>query len=295
MASEKRPRTLMRLGAPAGIAAALLVYMFLETHVLGGYVFFATVMSAMVLWSLWVTSLSHPGPVQSNLLGKPSTPTAKAAANIIDASPPQTDTAWGETESRKRVSPAPGRASSPTSITVSKKLFCGSCQSARPIRTHHCRVCNDCIVRYDHHCAWVDNCVGASNTKAFVLFLIYASITILHYLSSVFAYCSRGGIGATMSNAPIVGTIQVILVFIAAIGCMPAAVVVFSFLASTVVSIARNCTTYEAQFDAEEAKAHNRGWLLNCKEVMGPQVHMWWVPTLVPSDAPHHGTRYHVV
>lgn len=297
MMSEKRPRTLMRLGAPAGIFCGLLVYVFLETHVLGGYVFLSTVLSAMVLWSLWVTSLSHPGPVQVDLLGMPAKETAgsdTATITMMMSSPPRVTTELLGDDSRRRVSPAYSKAVGP-SLAASKKLFCSTCRTPRPLRTHHCRVCNDCIVRYDHHCAWVDNCIGASNTKAFALFLVYGSISILHFMSSVFSFCSRGGVGALLSASPVVGSLQLMLVFGASLACLPCAVVLFSFLLSTWVSIFRNCTTYEAQYDIEEAKGYNRGWLANCKEVLGPQKRLWLIPTLVSSDALHHNTRYHAV
>ena len=57
-----------------------------------------------------------------------------------------------------------------------KNLFCGKCDSARPYRSHHCKVCNKCILKMDHHCQLIANCVGLCNQKFFFLFLLYATI-----------------------------------------------------------------------------------------------------------------------
>lgn len=51
--------------------------------------------------------------------------------------------------------------------------WCSACMHVRPERAHHCDKCDICVLRMDHHCPAIMNCVGFRNHKYFLLLLLY--------------------------------------------------------------------------------------------------------------------------
>lgn len=68
-----------------------------------------------------------------------------------------------------------------------KKNMCPTCKIEKPPRSKHCSVCDICVEKFDHHCIWLNQCVGRRNYKWFLSFIF------LHIL-----ICLYGGVAGIL-------------------------------------------------------------------------------------------------
>ncbi|NWI89633.1 ZDH23 Palmitoyltransferase, partial [Pitta sordida] len=73
-----------------------------------------------------------------------------------------------------------------------RKDWCTKCQLVRPARAGHCRLCGRCVRRLDHHCVWINSCVGEQNHRAFILALSFFMLTSVYGITLTLHTVCRG-------------------------------------------------------------------------------------------------------
>ncbi|XP_017779729.1 PREDICTED: palmitoyltransferase ZDHHC6 [Nicrophorus vespilloides] len=75
---------------------------------------------------------------------------------------------------------------------ISELQYCGVCQGYKAPRAHHCRKCGRCTLKMDHHCPWINNCVGWGNHAHFTYFLLFSVLGCMHATVILSACMYRG-------------------------------------------------------------------------------------------------------
>ncbi|KAJ4407059.1 palmitoyltransferase akr1 [Didymella pomorum] len=66
--------------------------------------------------------------------------------------------------------------------------FCVNCMVRKPLRSKHCKRCERCVAKSDHHCPWVNNCVANNNHRHFVFYVLFMELGILAWLRLAWTY-----------------------------------------------------------------------------------------------------------
>ena len=73
---------------------------------------------------------------------------------------------------------------------IDSTQLCPDCETIRTSRSRHCSVCGYCIERFDHHCPWINNCVGIRNHNYFFMYVLTQAIVVYSAFSEgIYAMC----------------------------------------------------------------------------------------------------------
>jgi small-conductance mechanosensitive channel len=74
------------------------------------------------------------------------------------------------------------------------KHYCFKCCVHTTDDLKHCSICDKCCKGFDHHCYWVNNCIGINNYYLFIFFLIITYIDVLFklFITLFFLYFEFG-------------------------------------------------------------------------------------------------------
>jgi len=166
---------------------------------------------------------------------------------------------------------------------VPLSAWCTKCDGPKPPRCHHCRVCRRCVLKMDHHCMFVNNCVGLRNHRNFCFFVwnvAFGSCLIAAFLAPQLLTALRGisTIGPSPVPVPVPRRVHVIVAFLLDVvaACLLVPFSCFHFQLAL-----RNETTIERESRIKQRglgeQIYDRGVLHNFVDFLGvPLVcHRW--------------------
>jgi len=166
-----------------------------------------------------------------------------------------------------------------------ERRFCKWCENYKPDRCHHCRVCKSCILRMDHHCPWIVNCVGFRNHKYFFLLVFYALLNLVFILATMTESMSRA---LTTETPPMHRFLLVFCMTLASL--MGLLLVVFFWMhvwlmltACTTIEFCEKRTKRSAAGVFGTTPSYDRGFYQNVRAVLGPIPLFWLLPMMPPN------------
>ncbi|XP_074279636.1 putative protein S-acyltransferase 12 [Silene latifolia] len=228
----------------------------------------------MLTWSYFMTVFQDPGSVPQNW--RPVT-----EANLEEGtSSSQSDNIPLEVLASPW--PSSGGVEGRPAVT-----YCNGCHNFKPPRCHHCSVCQRCVLKMDHHCIWVVNCVGARNYKFFLLFLLYTFLettmdtlvllpNILTLLKEAKKHSGSPGNLAVMALAFVLN-----LAFALSLLCF--VVMHATLLWSNTTSVEHYVKRKEKNKTAARSK-YDMGFRRNFEQVFGTRKALWFLPLLSKDD-----------
>lgn len=67
-------------------------------------------------------------------------------------------------------------------LHIYKTRYCTTCLIYRPPLASHCKYCDHCVKNFDHHCEFINNCIGPRNKKQFLILSNFLVLSTSFYI-----------------------------------------------------------------------------------------------------------------
>ena len=178
--------------------------------------------------------------------------------------------------------------------------WCKKCDLPKPPLSHHCSICNRCVLHMDHHCPWMATCIGFKNLQHFLRYLAWMVIGCCYsafiYINHL-VYLLKGSYGSQdlarmIQNQPVICTLAFV--------CIVIGLAVLGLLAFNVYLVAQGSGTVElwiqALGDERDKGGQKKGstrFVVNWKVVFDLEAsRLWFILWLIPSIRPKKGRGY---
>jgi palmitoyltransferase ZDHHC2/15/20 len=153
---NQKPSSVLSIAVFVLICFVIFAFLFMRTQDIRGQKYIISagsvvafmMLATTVLYTFFLTIFTHPGEVPNYWAFSPMRPLSELEKKTVGFC----------VETKHNGS----------------KRNCRKCLIWKPDRTHHCRELGTCVLRLDHYCMFVNNSIGYSNHKYFLLFLFYA-------------------------------------------------------------------------------------------------------------------------
>ena len=86
------------------------------------------------------------------------------------------------------------------SKSLTNENVCHSCKIEKQKRMKHCRFCDVCVLRFDHHCPLFGSCVGLHNCRSFYVLAIVDTIATISVTIHLFQMNKHNDFGVILLN-----------------------------------------------------------------------------------------------
>ncbi len=148
--------------------------------------------------------------------------------------------------------------------------WCGKEKLWKPVRTHYCSALSRNVLKMDHYCPWLANCVGYFNHKYFYLFTLYSTL-----LADWTAY---GTVSLLASKTAFLSPSHVFLLTHGSVLSSILGLVLTPFCAFHTYLLLNNATTLEFCEGRDLGKFSKQSILGNINQALGSNPLLWLLP-----------------